>query len=206
MQGCTIEWMTKFQREAITRYSKRGQSGNTVIWDPESFVHPLSKFLDPSLHTSYVRTVKALARLCRCAGSPETSLVAYVIGTTISWVVQIQRLLRPVKWKHYTNGWLYERAHSHKVFWVHLPICSRYVSFIPFPDCCRCIVKKNKTKKKKKKQKKKTKQKKKKKKQKKKKKTLNWKSRECHNRNPQPIPDTKRKSKKKKKKKVMHAR
>ena len=36
-------------------------------------------------HTSCVRTVKALARLRQCAGSPEPSLVAYVISTIISW-------------------------------------------------------------------------------------------------------------------------
>ena len=36
-------------------------------------------------HTSCVRTAKALARLRRCAGSPEPSLVAYVISTIISW-------------------------------------------------------------------------------------------------------------------------
>ena len=30
-------------------------------------------------HTSCVRTAKALARLCGCAGSPQPSLVAYVI-------------------------------------------------------------------------------------------------------------------------------
>ena len=37
-------------------------------------------------HTSCVRTAKALARLHRCAGSPESSLVAYVISVIISWV------------------------------------------------------------------------------------------------------------------------
>ena len=36
-------------------------------------------------HTLCVRTAKALARLRRCAGSPEPSLVAYVISTIISW-------------------------------------------------------------------------------------------------------------------------
>ena len=36
-------------------------------------------------HTSYVRTAKALARLRICAGSPEPSLVTYVISTIISW-------------------------------------------------------------------------------------------------------------------------
>ena len=35
-------------------------------------------------HTSHVRTAKALARLRGCAGSPEPSLVAYVISTIIS--------------------------------------------------------------------------------------------------------------------------
>ena len=36
-------------------------------------------------HTSCVQTAKALARLRGCAGSPEPSLVAYVISTIISW-------------------------------------------------------------------------------------------------------------------------
>ena len=36
-------------------------------------------------HTSCMRTAKALARLCGCAGSPEPLLVAYVISTMISW-------------------------------------------------------------------------------------------------------------------------
>ena len=44
-------------------------------------------FVWPSVyfHTSCVRTAKALVRLCGCAGSPEPSLVAYVISTIISW-------------------------------------------------------------------------------------------------------------------------
>ena len=36
-------------------------------------------------NTSCVRTAKALARLHGCAGWPESSLVAYVISTIISW-------------------------------------------------------------------------------------------------------------------------
>ena len=36
-------------------------------------------------HTWCVRTAKALARLRACAGSPEPSLVAYVISIKISW-------------------------------------------------------------------------------------------------------------------------
>ena len=36
-------------------------------------------------YTFCVRTAKALSRLRGCAGSPEPSLVAYVISTIISW-------------------------------------------------------------------------------------------------------------------------
>ena len=36
-------------------------------------------------HTTCEQTAKALARLRGCAGSPEPSLVAYVISTIISW-------------------------------------------------------------------------------------------------------------------------
>ena len=36
-------------------------------------------------HILCVRTAKALARLRRCTGSPEPSLLTYVISTIISW-------------------------------------------------------------------------------------------------------------------------
>ena len=44
-------------------------------------------FVGPFVYfrTSCVRTTKVLARVCRCAGSPEPSLVAYLISTIISW-------------------------------------------------------------------------------------------------------------------------
>ena len=49
-------------------------------------------------HSSCVRTAKALARLRRCAGKPEPSLVAYVISTITSWAgsngVHIHILMR----------------------------------------------------------------------------------------------------------------
>ena len=44
-------------------------------------------------HTSCVRTAKALARLCGCAGSPELSLVAYVMSTIISLMSWLKWLL-----------------------------------------------------------------------------------------------------------------
>ena len=68
MQGCTLEWRTKFQREATTRDSKRGQSGNTVIWDPRILCTPFSEFLDPPLpirqdyHTHIVKKNCAFKR------------------------------------------------------------------------------------------------------------------------------------------------
>ena len=47
--------------------------------------------------TSCVRTAKALARLRGCAGSPEPSLVAYVISTIVSWSgsFNISRIILP---------------------------------------------------------------------------------------------------------------
>ena len=53
--------------------------GHPLGLDVSFFVGPFVYF-----HTSCVRTAKALARLCGCAGSPEPSLVAYVISTNIS--------------------------------------------------------------------------------------------------------------------------
>ena len=55
-------------------------SSHPVGIDAWFFVGPFVYF-----HTSCVRTAKALARLRRCAGSPEPSLIAYVISTIISW-------------------------------------------------------------------------------------------------------------------------
>ena len=43
-------------------------------------------------HTSCVRTAKALARLRGCAGSPEPSLVAYVINNLMSWLIYLTRI------------------------------------------------------------------------------------------------------------------
>ena len=46
-------------------------------------------------YTSCVRTAKALARLRRCVGSPEPSLVTYVISTIISWAGSISIQIFP---------------------------------------------------------------------------------------------------------------
>ena len=74
-----------------------------VTWDYGTFCAPLTHcstmqtqpssgarclfLVGPFLyfHTSYVQTAKALARLHRCASSPESLLVAYVISTIFSW-------------------------------------------------------------------------------------------------------------------------
>ena len=51
-----------------------------VVLDVWCLIEPFVYF-----HTTCMRTAKALARLRGCAGSPECSLVAYVISTIISY-------------------------------------------------------------------------------------------------------------------------
>ena len=53
-------------------------------------------------HTSCVRTAKARVRLRRCAGSPEPSLVAYVISTIISWAGSNIAMTNSFTWIPYT--------------------------------------------------------------------------------------------------------
>ena len=48
-------------------------------------------------HTSCVRTAKALVILRACAGSPEHSLVAYVISSIISWAGSFSKPNRATK-------------------------------------------------------------------------------------------------------------
>ena len=61
----------------ILQTCMRSHPVGLVVW---FLVEPFIYF-----HTSCVRTGKALARLRRCAGSPEPSLVTYVVSTIISW-------------------------------------------------------------------------------------------------------------------------
>ena len=60
-------------RKLILQTHRRSHPEGLNVW---FLVGPFFFF-----HTSYVRTTKALARLHRNAGSPEPSLVAYVIST-----------------------------------------------------------------------------------------------------------------------------
>ena len=64
-------------RKFILQTHMRSHPVGLDVW---FFVGPFAYF-----HTSCVRTAKALARLRGCAGSPEPSLVAYVIRTIVSW-------------------------------------------------------------------------------------------------------------------------
>ena len=64
-------------RKLILQTRKRSHPVELDVW---FLVGPLVYF-----RTSCVRTAKALVRLRGCAGSPEPSLVAYVINTIISW-------------------------------------------------------------------------------------------------------------------------
>ena len=63
-------------------------------------------------HISYVRTAKALVRLCECAGLPEPSLVAYVISAIISWAGSIMMVDKSL------IGCLY---FNHLVRVIHVP-------------------------------------------------------------------------------------
>ena len=62
-------------------------------------------------HTSCVRTAKALARLRSCIGSPEPSLVAYVISTIISWagsfITELKTMFAEFYWYMYHLGYSY---------------------------------------------------------------------------------------------------
>ena len=57
-------------------------------------------------HTSCVRTAKALARLRGCTGSPEPSLVAYVISTIISWAGLFIHYLFTINHVLFTYVWI----------------------------------------------------------------------------------------------------
>ena len=64
----------------INSYFKTRTRSNPVKLDIWILVGPFVYY-----HTSCVRTAKTLARLRECAGSPEPSLVAYMVSTIISW-------------------------------------------------------------------------------------------------------------------------
>ena len=68
-------------RKLILQTRMRSHPVELDVW---FFMGPFVYF-----HISCVRTAKALARLRGCAGSPEPSLVAYVISTIISWALSI---------------------------------------------------------------------------------------------------------------------
>ena len=68
-------------RKLILQTRMRSHPVGLDVW---CLVGPIVYF-----HTLCVRTAKALARLRGYAGSPEPSLVAYVISTIISWAGSI---------------------------------------------------------------------------------------------------------------------
>ena len=79
------------------------------------FVRPFVYF-----HTSCGRTVKALVRLPGCAGSPEPSLVVYVISTIISWAGSFMIFHVPC-----TSYSLFHKCHVIGLTWrTHFSSCS----------------------------------------------------------------------------------
>ena len=73
-------WRDCVVKGQMLLYTDREDSDWSVGLDTWFLVGPFVYF-----HTLCVRTAKALARLRGHAGSPERSLVAYVISTIISW-------------------------------------------------------------------------------------------------------------------------
>ena len=65
---------------SVNSFFKHALGSHPVGLDVWFLVSPFVYF-----HTFCVRTAKALVRLRGCAGSPEPSLVAYVISTKNSW-------------------------------------------------------------------------------------------------------------------------
>ena len=90
-------------RKLTLKMCMRSHSVGLDVW---CLVRPYVYF-----HTLCVQTKKVLARLRRCAGSPEPSLVAYVISTIISWAGLIS--LKPMEildfnsigWKCVKHSW-----------------------------------------------------------------------------------------------------
>ena len=69
------------RRKLIFETGMRSHAFGLDVW---FLVRPFVYF-----HTLCLQTAKALARLQGCTGSPEPSLVAYVISTIISWAGSI---------------------------------------------------------------------------------------------------------------------
>ena len=98
-------------------------------------------------HTSCVRTAKALARMRGCAGSPEPSLVAYVISTIIScngsnghfrpmaptkFIPEATYTIHPPQCWPLPEGWSHLQLHSD----IYQPDFSKWNQFPGF----RCFV------------------------------------------------------------------
>ena len=81
-------------RKFILQTHMRSHPVAQYVW---CFVRPFVYF-----HTLYVRTAMALARLRRCTGSPEPSLVAYVISTIISWAGSFAEYILPDQYDIWT--------------------------------------------------------------------------------------------------------
>ena len=72
------EIMALFLHKLILQIRMRSHPVELDVW---FLVGPFVYF-----HTSRVRTAKALAKLRECTGSPQPSLVDYLVSTIISWV------------------------------------------------------------------------------------------------------------------------
>ena len=100
-------------------------------------------------HTSWVGTATALARLRGCAGSPEPSLIAYVIRTVISWAGSNSifglsfwsclSCLTSLKEIYHSQRWLYHNADSNFVLVNLFLEFSISLSFIWYINIVGCL-------------------------------------------------------------------
>ena len=122
-------------RKLILQTRRRSHPMGLDVW---FLVGPFAYF-----HCSCMRTPKALARLRGCAGSPEPSLVAYVISTLISWagsfylhsypLCQYSDLLTPsarFAFSPFCRCWIYEPRHE-KTWICHMRTTKAQISL-----CC----------------------------------------------------------------------
>ena len=98
-----------FQREATTRDSKRGQSGNTVIRDPRILCTPLSKFLDPR-QLSWPRFL-TLSRTC------DAMQVSLLQSLSVKWYICLSRNSNPVSYDPEALSWT-KRGSNFSVWFV----------------------------------------------------------------------------------------
>ena len=89
-------------------------------------------------HCLYERAAKVLARLCGCAGSPEPSLLAYVISTKFAWrgpnrdkSELVFQFIRQIRIRHCRMG---PRMRVNPFGITHSNFCKEIITRFPLND------------------------------------------------------------------------